>query len=177
MARKAPTKFARLIKTGLLVLFIVAASVGATLYYSWQQDSPPDWLKKWTDSSKPAAAADSSSQETVPPPVTVQTKPIFAPLDPFTVTLNENGRSRILYVGITLRVQDDGSRAMLLEYMPMVRDRVLKILAEQQPSRIQTPEGRQALVQQLTAGLKEPYTPNPAIPRINDVLFTAFVIQ
>ena len=171
MARKAPTKLARLIKTGLLVLFIVAASVGATLYYSWQQDSPPAWLQ-WSEKGNPAAAGEADD---VPAPIAA--KPIFAPLDPFTVTLSENGRSRILYVGITLRVQDDGSRAMLLEYMPMVRDRVLKILAEQQPSHIQTPEGRQALVQQLTTGLKEQYPPNPAQPRINDVLFTAFVIQ
>lgn len=176
MARKAPTKLSRLIKTGLLVLFIVAASVGATLYYSWQQDSPPAWLQ-WTEKGNPAAAAESEAEPTPPPPITINTKPIFAPLDPFTVTLNENGRSRILYVGITLRVQDDGSRAMLIEYMPMVRDRVLKILAEQQPTRIQTPEGREVLVQQLMSSLKAPYEPNPAAPRIHDVLFTAFVIQ
>ncbi|ALO39564.1 flagellar basal body-associated protein FliL [Alcaligenes faecalis] len=173
MARKAPTKLARLMKTGLLVLFIIAASVGATLYYSLQQSSTPAWLA-WAEKGQSVEAAPAPDE---PPVVKVNAKPIFAPLDPFTVTLNENGRSRILYVGITLRVQDDGSRAMLVEYMPMVRDRVLKILAEQRPTYIQTSEGRQALVAQLSAGLKEPYAPNTAVPYINDVLFTAFVIQ
>jgi flagellar FliL protein len=43
MARKAPTKLARLMKTGLLVLFIIAASVGATLYYSLQQSCRAGW--------------------------------------------------------------------------------------------------------------------------------------
>lgn len=173
MARKAPTKLARLMKTGLLVLFIIAASVGATLFYSWQQSSPPAWLA-WTEKGQSVQAAPAPHQ---PPVAQVSAKPIFAPLDPFTVTLNENSRSRILYVGITLRVQDDGSRAMLMEYMPMVRDRVLKILAEQHPTYIQTSEGRQALVTQLSTSLKEPYAPNTAVPNINDVLFTAFVIQ
>ncbi len=65
MARKAPTKLARLMKTGLLVLFIIAASVGATLYYSWQQSSPPAWLS-WTEKGQSVEAAPAPNE----PPVT-----------------------------------------------------------------------------------------------------------
>lgn len=107
----------------------------------------------------------------------VTDKPIFAALEPFTVTLNEHGRSRILYVGISLQVPDDNSRKVIQEFMPVVRDRVLHILAEQIPSRIQTSEGREDLVRSLSQGLQTPYEPSYVAPRVSNVLFTAFVIQ
>ncbi|MCQ9616003.1 flagellar basal body-associated FliL family protein [Paenalcaligenes niemegkensis] len=102
---------------------------------------------------------------------------MFTSLDPFTVTLNDGRRTRVLHVAITLRVEDDASRRLVTEFMPMVRDRVLKVLAAQDPSRIQSAEGREELVIALTDSLRSSYDPSPATPRISDVLFTAFVIQ
>ena len=64
MARKAPTKLARLMKTGLLVLFIIAASVGATLYYSLQQSSTPAWLA-WAEKGQSVEAAPAPALESV----------------------------------------------------------------------------------------------------------------
>lgn len=167
----AKSRFARFAINLLVVLLIILLSVGATLYYSWKQDSRPAWAT-WGESSaqaqpvSPPVAAPSSSE-----------KPIFAALEPFTVTLNEYNRARILYVGISLQVPDDNSRKIIQEFMPVVRDRVLQILAEQIPSRIQTPEGREDLVNSLSKGLQTPYEPTNVAPRINNVLFTAFVIQ
>ena len=103
--------------------------------------------------------------------------PIFTPLEPFTVTLRNEHSQRILYVAITLRMTDETSRRLINEYMPEVRDRVLRKLAEQHPDVVQTPEGRQALVQSLTATLQQPYLPHNKGPDITSVLFTAFVVQ
>lgn len=167
----AQSKFARLLKNVLLVLLIIAVSVGATLYYSWQQGKRPNWAS-WKDAGTAEAAPTAR-----PSPAPVAEKPLFSTLEPFTVTLNENGRSRILYVGISLQVTDEQSRKVIHEFMPVVRDRVLQILAEQIPSRIQTPEGREELVRSLSQGLQTPYEPSHVAPRISNVLFTAFVIQ
>lgn len=118
-----------------------------------------------------------SSATTEPAPPTVVTPPIFVPLEPFTVTLKTENRSRILYTGITVRVMNQPSRTILLDYMPEVRDRVLRLLATQNVDHIQTPDGRAALVAALSAELQKPYLPMPQGPQISDVLFTAFVIQ
>lgn len=118
-----------------------------------------------------------SSATTEPTPPTVVTPPIFVPLEPFTVTLKTENRSRILYTGITVRVMNQPSRTILLDYMPEVRDRVLRLLATQNVDHIQTPDGRAALVAALSAELQKPYLPMPQGPQISDVLFTAFVIQ
>lgn len=161
MAKLESSKLFRTLKTMILVAVIVAASIGGTLLY-YQKSG--------------AANADSAEN----PPEVKKAKlpdPIFSALEPFTVTLRNDESQRILYVGITLRMTDEASRHMVTEYMPEVRDRVLKKLSEQQPDRVQTPEGRQALVKSLTSSLQEPYLPHNKGPDITSVLFTAFVVQ
>lgn len=103
--------------------------------------------------------------------------PIFAELEPFTVTLHGESRNRILYVAITLRLADTSSHKIVIDYMPEVRDRILKTLAAQGTEQVQSPEGRAALVVQLKSALEAPFTPQPTGPRVADVLFTAFVVQ
>lgn len=169
------SRFTRFFKNLLLVLLIIIISVGATLYYSWQQNSKPTWAQNWGKAG--AHSGEAMASPSTPSLPVVTDKPIFAALEPFTVTLNEHGRSRILYVGISLQVPDDNSRKVIQEFMPVVRDRVLHILAEQIPSRIQTSEGREDLVRSLSQGLQTPYEPSYVAPRVSNVLFTAFVIQ
>jgi flagellar FliL protein len=117
-----------------------------------------------------------SGQPAEAPPVALP-NPIFTPLEPFTVTLRNEQTSRILYVAITLRVTDELSRRQLNQYMPEVRDRTLRLLAEQKADHVQTPQGRSELVNGLLAALKAPYAPHPTGPAIENVLFTAFVVQ
>jgi flagellar FliL protein len=161
MAKSEPFTLIRLAKAAMAVLLIVGASVGATLFYYSGQ-----------------TGLGQSNAETPPQAVLAAlAAPIFAPLEPFTVALRGQHNSRILYVAITLRVENESSRQMLLEYMPEVRDRVLQKLAGQNPDHVQTPEGRVALVNELDAALSAPYAPQPTGPQITSVLFTAFVVQ
>jgi flagellar FliL protein len=161
MAKKQSGGTFKFIKNVLAVAVIVAASVGATLYYSSKTGLLP----------VPTAA-----QPAEPAPVTLP-NPIFTPLEPFTVTLRNEQSNRILYVAITLRVTDEMSRRLINQYMPEVRDRTLRLLAEQRSDHVQTPQGRAELVNGLLAALKAPYSPQPTGPAIESVLFTAFVVQ
>lgn len=158
----------RLLKFILLLIIVIGASVGATMWFT-SRDSAP---------SAPAAAAATEQQPAPAPaaPVVVPA-PIFAELDPFTVTLYGETRNRILYTAITLRLGDEASRKQITEYMPEVRDRILKVLSAQQLPLIQKPEGRQALVDALKAALTHPFAAQLPSPQIADVLFTAFVVQ
>src|SRR3546814_764573 len=124
MAKNEPSAIAKLVKSMLAIILIVVASVGATLFLYDKISSNP-------------TSVEASPDKPVPLPT-----PIFSPLEPFTVTLRGETSSRILYVAITLRVADEESRRMIMNYMPEVRDRILSRLAEQKPDYVQTVEGR-----------------------------------
>lgn len=160
---KGSGRFGKLLLGLLLVALVVGASVAAT-YFFFERSGVLSGLAMAETTSEP--------RQTVPLPA-----PVFAPLEPFTVTLREDRGTRILYVAITLRLVDDASKNIVTEYMPEVRDRVLRLLSVQNPNYIQTPEGRERLVQDLTNILQRPYMPQPRGPEISSVLFTAFVVQ
>lgn len=163
-SRSGSSRLGKLILLLLLVVAVIGASVAATYFF----------LQKTGVLN--ASAAEVTALERPQPQVPLPS-PIFAALEPFTVTLRDERTTRILYVAVTLRLVDDASRNMVAEYMPEVRDRVLRLLSIQNPNYIQTPEGRERLVQDLTQLLQRPYLPQPRGPEISAVLFTAFVVQ
>ncbi|MGB7482067.1 MAG: flagellar basal body-associated FliL family protein [Castellaniella sp.] len=154
----------RLLKFILLLVIIIGATVGATMWFTSRD-------------SAPAAAAAPGLVSQAPVQAPVVPAPIFAELDPFTVTLYGELRNRILYTAITLRLGDEASRKQVTDYMPEVRDRILKVLSAQQLPVIQTPEGRQALGDSLKTALTRPFVTQLPGPQVVDVLFTAFVVQ
>jgi|SRR5690625_4984256 len=162
----------RIFRIILLILVVSAISVLATLYFVWPNFSPINLGIGAKD-----AKANATEKASVKPAPTINQKPIFVDFDPFTVTLTKDGRSRILYVGITLQVLDQDSQDLLLEYQPVVRDRILRVLATQDANQVQTNEGRQALIHQLEQTLAKPYPPAAEGPNIHHVLFTTFVVQ
>jgi len=85
----------------LLVLITLAAC--ATAGYSY-----------WRMNKAPSAAAKAEP----PPPAA----PVFFALDTFTVNLGD--AEHVFYVGITLRLKDEATRARLSEYLPEVRSRL-----------------------------------------------------
>jgi flagellar FliL protein len=153
----------RLLKLTLLLVVIIGATIGGTmLFLSKQGTSLAQIVALGTKTAAPAAKIPD---------------PIFAELEPFTVTLHGEYRNHILYVAITLRLADQPSRKIIGDYMPEVRDRILKVLAAQDSNQVQTTEGREALVNTLKTSLQAPFAPQPSGPDIANVLFTAFVIQ
>ncbi len=149
----------RAIKFITFIAITAAASAGATLAFR-----------------EYVGPATATAHDTASPPSALPA-PIFLSLDPFTVTLAGEYKSRVLYVAMTLRLGEHASAAMIDTYMPEVRDRALRLLSQQNAQDIQTPDGRQALVDALRSELALPYTQESQGPRIVDVLFTAFVIQ
>ena len=162
-SRSGSGRLGKLVLWLLLIVLTIAASVAATYFFLQKTGMPGGAM---------AQGADAPERKVVSLP-----SPIFASLEPFTVTLRDERTTRVLYVAITLRLVDDASRNMVNEYMPEVRDRVLRLLSVQNPAYVQTPEGRNQLVDDLTQLLQRPYLPQPRGPEISAVLFTAFVVQ
>jgi len=100
-------------------------------------------------------------------------KPVFMELDPFTVTVRDTHTDRILYVGLTLKLEDVRARDRLREYLPEVRSALLVLLSEQRPEALQTAEGKL----KLAARVREALNAGIARGQVEDVLFHAFVVQ
>src|SRR3546814_4117325 len=83
MAYSQPRPLAAVLKNLLLVVLIMAASIGGTLLYS-------------SRSALSTAKADEPPKHAAP----AMPSPIYVALDPFTVTLRDNYNRRILYTAI-----------------------------------------------------------------------------
>lgn len=153
----------RLLKLTLLLAVIIGATIGGTVYLLSSQGALLAQIAAF-------GAKDAAPATKIP-------DPIFAKLEPFTVTLDGEYRNHILYVAITLRLADQPSRKIIEDYMPEVRDRILRVLASQSNKQIQTAKGREALTSALKTSLQTSFAPQLSGPHITDVLFTAFVIQ
>jgi flagellar FliL protein len=107
----------------------------------------------------------------------VPVDPIFLALDPFTVNLQANSRNRFLHVGVTLKLGDAESRAMVTQYLPEVRSRVLAVLSNRQAEKLLTPEEKISLADEIMTELNLPLDPSLPSSTISSVLFTAFMLQ
>lgn len=104
--------------------------------------------------------------------------PIFVTIDPFTVNLaDDRYGSRLLYAGISLKVNDEESRNILEEHMPQVRSRLLTLFSGKEAQDLTSPEGKRQLSQEVIAALSEPLTERQSHVEIQEVLFTEFIVQ
>ncbi|WP_249979024.1 flagellar basal body-associated protein FliL [Vreelandella olivaria] len=104
--------------------------------------------------------------------------PVFTRIDPFTVNLaDDRYGSRLLYTGITLRVGNEQSKAIIEEHMPQVRSRLLILLSGKQASELTSVEGKEALAQAIINRLSVPLTENQPPLDLREVLFTEFIVQ
>lgn len=147
-------KSKRSIWVPLLVLVTLAAC--ATAGYSY-----------WRMQQQPSVEAKT---ETPPPPA-----PVFWALDTFTVNLGD--ADRVLYIGITLRLKDEATRARLNEYLPEVRSRLLLLFSRQDSAKLATDTGKQDLVNAIKQTLSPPLVAGQPKQEITDVLYTAFILR
>ncbi|EKJ8217806.1 flagellar basal body-associated protein FliL [Citrobacter sedlakii] len=137
----------------LLVIITLAAC--ATAGYSY-----------WRMQQKPTTAAN----EPPPPPA-----PVFFALDTFTVNLGD--ADRVLYIGVTLRLKDEATRARLNEYLPEVRSRLLLLFSRQDAAALSTEDGKQKLIAAIKETLSPPLVAGQPKQDVTDVLYTAFILR
>ncbi len=145
----------------MMVLLIVSSSAAAVAIYMvlTQQDSE----------------AQSVAQTEMTPELKA---PIFMPIKPFTVNLADDEYGpRLLYTGLTLKLGDEESKAILEQHMPQVRSRLLTLFSGKQAGELTSPGGKQRLADQVVAALEAPMSVNQPEVAINDVLFTEFIVQ
>ncbi len=120
-------------------------------------------------------------------------KPIFLPLDPFTVNLQDARGERFAQIGMTLQLIDGAAEHDMKERLPTVRNDILLLLATKKIDDLLSAEGKTKLAQEVrgraarTLGFEEeeeaPKAKPGAKPRpapvnpVQDVLFSQFIVQ
>jgi flagellar FliL protein len=150
-SRKPTLKFILLL-AGLTAL-AAAAAAGATWYLSSQRH------------------ADAGPVAVLP------AAPIFVAVEPVTVNLQPNGRARFLHAGVTLKLPDAKAQALVTEYLPEVRSRVLTVMSNRSSDALITPEDKAKLAAEIMESLNQPLVANLPSLKISSVMFTTFMLQ
>lgn len=136
----------------LILVTLAAVATAGYSYWRMQQHNTPE-----------------SKVETPP------AAPVFFALDTFTVNLGD--ADRVLYLGITLRLKDEATRARLNEYLPEVRSRLLLLLSRQDATQLATDTGKQKLATAIKETLSTPLIAGHPKQDVTDVLYTAFILR
>jgi flagellar FliL protein len=82
-----------------------------------------------------------------------------------------------LRTGLTLKLHDEKIQAALTERMPEIRSRVLLLLSGKRPDDLATVEGKRTLAGELRTAIEMTAGTAEQPVRVDDVLFTEFVVQ
>lgn len=104
-------------------------------------------------------------------------KPIFVMLDPLTVNLQSEGRSRFLQIGMALKVRDEPAKAQIVEFMPELRSRLLVLLSNRPPESLVTSDDKAKLAEEIRKALNAPLASGMPELGIFSVSFSTFVVQ
>ena len=103
--------------------------------------------------------------------------PEYVPIESFTVNLQPENGEQFLQIAFTLQVQNQKEGVLFKANMAKVRSRVLLLLSGKKASEISTVDGKRQLASEIVAALKLPFVDKGEPQQVNDVLYTAFIIQ
>ncbi|MFJ3457646.1 flagellar basal body-associated FliL family protein [Scandinavium goeteborgense] len=132
------------------------------------------WEMKY---AQPAmAGAQDAPQQTKP--VAANVEPLYMAMNSFTVSLKPtaNESDRVLFLGISVRLDDRQSLTTLEKYLPEYRSRLFMLLTQQTYEALSTDEGKAQLIASIKNELSRPLTQNQAL-QPTDVLINEFILR
>lgn len=158
----------------IAVLVVVLIIAGAVVWLLLQKKNSLEGSAAAPAEHAAAAAAPA------PAPAAPAVPPTFVPLDPFVVNLQQESGERYLQVIMAARVADPKVADTLKSFMPEVRHRINLRLSGKVPSEINTPQGQEALAEEITVEINRVLSspqPSGAGALVQAVLFNSFIIQ
>ncbi len=120
-----------------------------------------------------AASAGAEGDEAKAKKVESGKPPVFVTLENFTVNLA--GGDHFMQLGLVLQVKDEETAEKIKAYLPMIRNRILLLLSAKTPEELESPKGKQALIDELLASSREPL--HAEGERVQAVLLGSMLIQ
>ena len=119
-----------------------------------------------------------NAQAKTAPKAEKEKPPLFLPIDQFTVNLSGQGGDHFLQIAFTLQVADAKVIDELKQQMPIIRSRLLLLLASKTAEELSLTAGKQKLMGELLAEARTPLAKSEIPGRgVVNVHFSAFVIQ
>lgn len=103
--------------------------------------------------------------------------PVFMPPETFTVNLQPEGEEQYLQVGLVVQVKDQAASDKMKLYMPQIRSRLLMLLSSKKASEIMDMPGKNKLIEEIIAQIKQPFVQGEEPIQVSSVHFTDFIIQ
>ncbi|HWU65557.1 MAG TPA: flagellar basal body-associated FliL family protein [Methylophilus sp.] len=184
-AEAAPKSKKKLIVI-LAVVLALAAGGGAAAFFLMKKPEAHQAKGKHGDKAEKAEGADDEAiseeaadegEEESGGHADPKTAPTYVQFETFTVNLLPDPDEKFLQLDLTIEVKGAELAEKLKAQMPALRNRVLLLLTSKKASDISTPEGKAQLSAELLAELKKPLTAHGKPVKVNQVLFTSFVIQ
>ena len=126
----------------LVVLFALLAAVGGGAAWWFHQKAASAEAKEGADDAK----AGKKTEVTKPP--------VFTTLENFTVNLA--GGDHFLQLGVVLQLKDDETAEKVKNFLPQIRNRILLLLSSKTAEDLDSPKGKQALIDEVLAATREP---------------------
>lgn len=104
--------------------------------------------------------------------------PVYFPLEPFTVSLTSGNQSvgRVLYIGMTLKLNHEKAQESVKEFLPEIRSRLLVLFSQQTAGELLTVEGKQHLADK-TKEIINQLLADKQKSEVVEVLFNAFILR
>ena len=123
--------------------------------------------------------------------------PTFLPLENLVVNLSDPGGDRFIQLGITLELRDEKVAEQVKQYMPSIRDAILRLVSQHTAEDLLGREGKEQLALAIRKEVARPLTGETRRSRVQDdedgfeddaprrkpaepvrrVLFSSFIIQ
>lgn len=153
-----------IIAVALLVL--LGGGAAATLFLT-SDDADSEVA---AEAGSDAKAADEAGQQAALEPA------VYHPMNPpFVVSLE--GRPKTLQVSMQVMTRDKGLVEFLQHNDPLVRDKMLSLLMEQQGSKLKTRAGKQALQSKLKKEIDKIAKKENVKGQVEALYFTSFIMQ
>lgn len=102
----------------------------------------------------------------------------YLSLDPaFLATFQVAGRPHYLQVAVAVMGRDEAATEAVKAHMPLLRNRIVMLLSGEVFEQLQSDEGRVQLQQKILTAIQEILQKETGKPQIEQVYFTAFVMQ
>ena len=96
---------------------------------------------------------------------------------PFIVNYQWNGRQRFVQVSLSVMTRKGTVVDSMQQHMPLIRNNLLMVFSAQDFEMLRTPEGKEALRQQVLEELQKILNEEIGEPGVEQGLFTNFVMQ
>ncbi|WP_439134313.1 flagellar basal body-associated FliL family protein [Pseudomaricurvus sp.] len=149
---------------------LMALSAGGTLMALGLLSDDPE-SAELVDGEQASEDGAEAAEEVKKPAIYYPMKP------PMIISFNVRGRQRFLQAEISLMMRDTEVLADIEEHSALLQNGLLMLFSSQDYAELQTPEGKELLRQQSLGEVQKLLEQETGKPGVEQVLFTAFVMQ